>query len=233
MERKMSFHTFQGQAKTKNQSGIKTPSKFLALDFLMELQSNNYISTGGIEYSAVEVDLLVAEKSNADMEGFYEDQMDLWEACAEAEAVEVPVPAAAPVRATISFVLNVVSPALCRFFTLSQGFAMQLMKLGYGNGTQIVRITGEKGKNFLIDRFYLDHGWKSSKIAKDDRRIYRDPELTQAALANDLHGRMIGYLDRIIGLLSRGDLADAWRSDLLAERDQLMADLVELQGVGK
>lgn len=42
--------------------GCKSPSKFLSLAFLKEVQATHYMSDGGINYEAAEVDQLIVEK---------------------------------------------------------------------------------------------------------------------------------------------------------------------------
>lgn len=42
--------------------GCKSPSKFLSLAFLKEVQATHYMSEGGINYEAAEVDALIIEK---------------------------------------------------------------------------------------------------------------------------------------------------------------------------
>ena len=43
-------------------AGCKSPSKFLSLAFLKEVQAHYYMSAGGINYEAFEVDMLIIEK---------------------------------------------------------------------------------------------------------------------------------------------------------------------------
>ena len=51
-------------------SAPKTPSKFLSLEFLRELQKNYYLSPCGKEYNEFEVDRLIIEKLTESGERF-------------------------------------------------------------------------------------------------------------------------------------------------------------------
>jgi hypothetical protein len=48
---------------------VKTPSKFLSIEFLRELQRNYYLSPCGLEYCAEEVDALLIKKLSMQVEG--------------------------------------------------------------------------------------------------------------------------------------------------------------------
>ena len=76
---------------------------------------------------------------------------------------------------------------------------MNLMRLTYGNGTQIVRIEGETAKRFTIRR-YMSGEWfaKTATISKTDDRIHAG--FGQEELAYDLQARMRTRRDRLVVL---------------------------------
>jgi len=47
---------------------VRTPSKFLSLEFLRDLQNSYYVTESGLEYDKLEVDALIYEKESKQVE---------------------------------------------------------------------------------------------------------------------------------------------------------------------
>jgi len=86
-----------------------SPSKFLSLDFLIELQNWDYISAGGKEYVPSEVDALILAKEetlfekNADS-----DFADYFDNYSEDTIEEIPFPTDSDLPEVVSFEIPVV-----------------------------------------------------------------------------------------------------------------------------
>lgn len=70
-------------------NSCKSPSKYLSLEFLKELQVDHYISKGGIEYESSEVNDLILEKQESAAMKLLNEMNDYLE---EQEIEEIPFP---------------------------------------------------------------------------------------------------------------------------------------------
>lgn len=102
---------------------------------------------------------------------------------------------------------------------------MQLIRLTYGNGTQIVRVESETDKVLTVRRWHTSSGgWydKPSKLKRTDPRIHTD--VSQADLARALVAKVV---DRIHALDKH---AADWRAlSLTAVKAHLYGDKTDVE----